>query len=137
VLPVLLGLRCVALRLLLLLDCRGGPLLAPEVPPPEFFGALFFAARLCHIRQFPYLHSFSDWRWIRQDLTTFANFFDFFYFDGGSQLPQQILWKKFHIRCAYFSPNCTWSLNYSVLVFLDNNLFIFIGHLFIPGDRKA
>jgi uncharacterized protein YybS (DUF2232 family) len=50
-------------------------------------------------------------------LTTFANFFDFFYFDGGSQLPQQILWNKFHIRCAYFSPSCTWSLNYSVLVF--------------------
>jgi hypothetical protein len=22
------------------------------------------------------------------------------YFDGGSQLPQQILWIKFHIRCA-------------------------------------
>jgi hypothetical protein len=38
------------------------------------------------------------------------------YFDGGSQLPQQILWNKFHIRCAYFTPNCTWSLNYSVLV---------------------
>jgi hypothetical protein len=37
----------VALRL------RGGLFLAPEVPPPEFFGALFFAARLCHIRQFP------------------------------------------------------------------------------------
>jgi hypothetical protein len=33
-------------------------------------------------------------------------------------LPQQILWNKFHIRCAYFTPNCTWSLNYSVLVFL-------------------
>jgi hypothetical protein len=33
-------------------------------------------------------------------------------------LPQQILWNKFHIRCAYFSPNCTWSLNYSVLVLL-------------------
>jgi hypothetical protein len=31
-------------------------------------------------------------------------------------LPQQILWNKFHIRCAYFSPSCTWSLNYSVLV---------------------
>jgi hypothetical protein len=38
------------------------------------------------------------------------------YFDGGSQLPQQILWNKFHIRCAYSTPNCTWSLNYSVLV---------------------
>jgi hypothetical protein len=38
------------------------------------------------------------------------------YFDGGSQLPQQIFWNKFHIRCAYFTPNCTWSLNYSVLV---------------------
>jgi hypothetical protein len=38
------------------------------------------------------------------------------YFDGGSKLPQQILWNKFHIRCAYFTPNCTWSLNYSVLV---------------------
>jgi hypothetical protein len=33
-------------------------------------------------------------------------------------LPQQILWNKFHIRCAYFTPNCTWSLNYSVFVFL-------------------
>jgi hypothetical protein len=31
-------------------------------------------------------------------------------------LQQQILWNKFHIRCAYFTPNCTWSLNYSVLV---------------------
>jgi hypothetical protein len=31
-------------------------------------------------------------------------------------LRQQILWNKFHIRCAYFTPNCTWSLNYSVLV---------------------
>jgi hypothetical protein len=40
----------------------------------------------------------------------------FLYFDSGSQLPQQILWNKFHIRCAYFTPNCTWSLNYSVLV---------------------
>jgi hypothetical protein len=39
------------------------------------------------------------------------------YFDGGSQLPQQILWNKFHIRCAYFTPNCTWSPNYSVLVY--------------------
>jgi hypothetical protein len=37
-------------------------------------------------------------------------------FDGGSQLSQQISWNKFHIRCAYFTPNCTWSLNYSVLV---------------------
>jgi hypothetical protein len=29
------------------------------------------------------------------------------------------LWKqiKFHIRCAYFTPNRTWSPNYSVLVF--------------------
>jgi hypothetical protein len=50
-------------------------------------------------------------------LTAFANFFYFFCFDGGSQLPQQILWNKFHIRCAYFTPNCTWSPNYSVLVF--------------------
>jgi hypothetical protein len=50
-------------------------------------------------------------------LTTFANFCQLFlYFDGGSQLPQQILWSKFHIRCAYFTPNCTWSPNYSVLV---------------------
>jgi hypothetical protein len=31
-------------------------------------------------------------------------------------LPQQILWNKFHIRCAYFTSNCTWSPNYSVLV---------------------
>jgi hypothetical protein len=49
-------------------------------------------------------------------LTTSFNFFDFFYFDGGSQLPQKILWNKFHIRCASFTPNCTWSPNYSVLV---------------------
>jgi hypothetical protein len=35
-------------------------------------------------------------------------------------LPQQILWNKFHIRCAYFSPSCTWSLNYSVLVNITN-----------------
>jgi hypothetical protein len=34
-------------------------------------------------------------------------------------LPQQILWNKFHIRCAYFTPNCTWSLNYSVLVIFE------------------
>jgi hypothetical protein len=31
-------------------------------------------------------------------------------------LPQQILWNKCHIRCAYFTPNCTWSPNYLVLV---------------------
>jgi hypothetical protein len=36
-------------------------------------------------------------------------------------LPQQILWNKFHIRCAYFTPNCTWSLNYSVLVFYQHS----------------
>jgi hypothetical protein len=40
----------------------------------------------------------------------------FFYFVGGSQFLQQILWNKFQIRCAYFTPNCTWSPNYSVLV---------------------
>jgi hypothetical protein len=40
----------------------------------------------------------------------------FFFFFGGSQLLQQILWNKFHIRCAYFTPNCTWSPNYSVIV---------------------
>jgi hypothetical protein len=45
------------------------------------------------------------------------------YFDGGSQLPQQILWNKFHIRCAYFTPNCTWSLNYSVLVFVPTEFW--------------
>jgi hypothetical protein len=40
-------------------------------------------------------------------------------------LPQQILWNKFHIRCAYFTPNCTWSLNYSVLVyFLHRSNFV-------------
>jgi hypothetical protein len=50
-------------------------------------------------------------------LTTF-----FIYFDGGSQLPQQILWNKFHIRCAYFTPNCTWSLNYSVLVHIGPSI---------------
>jgi hypothetical protein len=49
-------------------------------------------------------------------LTTF--FFYYYHFDGGSQLLQQILWNKFHIRCAYFTTNCTWSPNYSVLVFL-------------------
>jgi hypothetical protein len=31
--------------------------------------------------------------------------FFFYYFDGGGQLPQQILWNKFHIRCAFFTPN--------------------------------
>jgi hypothetical protein len=36
-------------------------------------------------------------------------------------LPQQIFWNKFHIRCAYFTPNCTWSLNYSVLVFKEED----------------
>jgi hypothetical protein len=41
-------------------------------------------------------------------------------------LPQQILWNKFHIRCAYFTPNCTWSLNYSVLVKSEQALSI--GH---------
>jgi hypothetical protein len=44
------------------------------------------------------------------------------YFDGGSQLPQQILMNKFHIRCAYFTPNCTWSPNYSVLVLPEATL---------------
>jgi hypothetical protein len=32
-------------------------------------------------------------------------FLTFFYFVGGSQLPQQILWNKFPICCAYFTPN--------------------------------
>jgi hypothetical protein len=50
-----------------------------------------------------------------QLLTTFWQLFLFF--DGGSQLQQQILWNKFNIHCAYFTPNCTWSLNYSVLVY--------------------
>jgi hypothetical protein len=54
-------------------------------------------------------------------MTTFWQLFDnflttFFYFDCASQLWQQILWNKYYIRCAYFTPNCTWSLNYSVLV---------------------
>jgi hypothetical protein len=42
-----------------------------------------------------------------------------------NKLPQQILRNKFHIRCAYFTPNCTWSLNYSVLVifYRQNQLF--------------
>jgi hypothetical protein len=40
----------------------------------------------------------------------------FFYVEGGSQLLQHIFWNKFHIRCAYFTPYCTWSPNYSVLV---------------------
>jgi hypothetical protein len=42
----------------------------------------------------------------------------------------QILWNKFHIRCAYFSPNCTWSLNYSVLVLL---LQSFVLHMWEPS----
>jgi hypothetical protein len=49
------------------------------------------------------------------------------YFDGGSKLPQQILWNKFHIRCAYFTPNCTWSLNYSDR---DLSFFSFFSKLF-------
>jgi hypothetical protein len=47
-------------------------------------------------------------------LTIFVTIF--FHFCGGSQLWKQILWIKFHIRCAYFTPNRTWSTNYSVLV---------------------
>jgi hypothetical protein len=62
-------------------------------------------------------------------LTTFDNFWQLFlYFDGCSQLPQQILWNKFHIRCAYFTPNCTWSLNYSVLVY-KSHLVVLSGNL--------
>jgi hypothetical protein len=41
-----------------------------------------------------------------------------FYFDCASQLWQQILWNKFYKRCAYFTPNCTWSPKYSVLVLI-------------------
>jgi hypothetical protein len=71
-------------------------------------------------------------------LTTFANFFDLFYFDGGSQLPQQILWNKFHIRCAYFSSNCTWSPNYSVLVKLSGLLaFSSISNTKLPWPTAA
>jgi hypothetical protein len=43
-------------------------------------------------------------------------------------LPQQILWNKFHIRCAYFTPNCTWSLNYSVLVERESDADCFSLH---------
>jgi hypothetical protein len=58
--------------------------------------------------------------------TIFASFFYYyFYFDGGSQLLQQILWNKFHIRCAYFTPNCTWSPNDSVRTVFGNFLAIF------------
>jgi hypothetical protein len=51
-------------------------------------------------------------------------------------LPQQILWNKFHIRCAYFTPNCTWSLNYSVLVMKAATMeHPTMNHLF-QGDAK-
>jgi hypothetical protein len=64
-------------------------------------------------------------------LTSFCQLFDnflklhfsltnFYYFDCASQLWQQILCNKFHISCAYFTPNCTWSPNYSVLVSLPS-----------------
>jgi hypothetical protein len=43
-------------------------------------------------------------------------FYLFFHFCCGSQLWEQILWINFHIRRAYFTPNRTWSPNYSVLV---------------------
>jgi hypothetical protein len=33
--------------------------------------------------------------------------------NGGSQLLQQILWDQLQFRCAFFTPNRTWSLNYS------------------------
>jgi hypothetical protein len=42
------------------------------------------------------------------------------FFDCSSQFRQQILWNKFYIRCAYFTPYCTWSPNYSVLVNLSH-----------------
>jgi hypothetical protein len=48
-------------------------------------------------------------------------------------LPQQILWNKFHIRCAYFTPNCTWSLNYSVLVHI---CFAFVTCLLLSQDSN-
>jgi hypothetical protein len=54
------------------------------------------------------------WQFFDNFLTTFWQLFDNFLTTW--QLPQQILWNKFHIRCAYFTPNCSWSLNYSVLV---------------------
>jgi hypothetical protein len=37
---------------------------------------------------------------------------------------QQIFWNTFYIRCAYVTPNCTWSLNYSVLVLFLEKLKI-------------
>jgi hypothetical protein len=45
------------------------------------------------------------------------------FFDCASELWQQILWNKFGICCAYFTPNCTWSPNYSVLVLKSFDYF--------------
>jgi hypothetical protein len=50
-------------------------------------------------------------------LNFFTIFLTFFY--CASQFRQQILWNKFYICCAYFTPYCTWSPNYSVLVFFS------------------
>jgi hypothetical protein len=64
----------------------------------------------------------------------------FFHFDCASQLWQQIFWNTFYIRCAYFTPNCTWSLNYSVLVlFLNCSLMFSSGKpswCCYPGERN-
>jgi hypothetical protein len=59
-------------------------------------------------------------------LTTFLEIF----FEGASQLWQQILGRKFHIRCAFFTPYCTWSPNYSVLVFYLSILSQVVSELF-------
>jgi hypothetical protein len=58
-----------------------------------------------------------------QLLTTLWHFLSFLttfliFFYCASQFRQQILWNTFYIRCAYFTPSCTWSPNYSVLVVL-------------------
>jgi hypothetical protein len=61
------------------------------------------------------------WEFFENFLRTFwqlfENLFDFF-LDCASQLWRQILWNKFHKRYASFTPNCTWSPNYSVLALL-------------------
>jgi hypothetical protein len=44
-----------------------------------------------------------------------------------------------YIRCAFFSPNCTWSPNYSVLVILASDKFPLVEcHPFqVPQEEKA
>jgi hypothetical protein len=95
--------------------------------PPIFFFFFIFSGRFELLQFFDYFDNFltTFWQLFEHFLTTFWLIFYniltifvtfFFHFCGGSQLWKQILWIKFHIHCAYFTPNRTCSPNYSVLV---------------------